>query len=358
MESMMIDTTNRSYPVFIGVGISKSWRKLIDQYQTYSNYFIITDEAIAEHYLPSFLEGEDNISVYVVPSGEKSKSLEEYSNCLTAMLEAELDRQSCVIALGGGVVGDLAGFAAATYMRGIDFIQVPTTLLAHDSSVGGKTGINHEYGKNLIGAFHQPAAVLYDVEFLRTLPSKEWRSGFSEVIKHAFIADEQFLSWLMKQEKRVELYSDEELQYIIKKGISIKGKIVKEDERESGVRAYLNFGHTLGHAIEAELGYGKMTHGEAVAIGMIYALKISEAYFEKDFRIHEFKEWFSRVDLPTDVPSSLNADSLIKRMKKDKKAEKQNLSFVLLRKIGEPKKVTVDDTTALRLLQSSFEGRE
>lgn len=356
MESMMIDTTDRSYPVYIGVGISDSWRKLIDQLQSYSKYFLITDETVSEHYLSSFIGVEKDISVHVIPTGEKSKSMEEYGKCLTAMLEAELDRKSCVIALGGGVVGDLAGFAAATYMRGIDFIQVPTTLLAHDSSVGGKTGINHEYGKNLIGAFHQPAAVIYDVNFLRTLPNKEWRSGFSEVIKHAFIHDEDFLNWLMSRKKRVEAYTDDELQYIIKKGIRIKGNIVKEDEREKGIRAYLNFGHTLGHAIEAELGYGVITHGEAVAIGMIYAMKISEAYYSSDFRIHEIESWFSQVGLPTSIPKTLKPEKLIKRMKKDKKAENQSLSFVLLKEIGDPQRVTIDESLAMELLESCFKG--
>ncbi|WP_270179055.1 3-dehydroquinate synthase [Alkalihalobacillus sp. CinArs1] len=358
MESMVIDTTNRSYPVYIGVGISRNWRKLIDQLHPYSKYFLITDETVSEQYLSSFLDEDKDITVHVIPSGETSKSMEQYAACLTAMLEAGLDRKSCVIALGGGVVGDLAGFAAATYMRGIDFVQVPTTLLAHDSSVGGKTGINHAYGKNVIGAFHQPAAVIYDVNFLRTLPIKEWRSGFSEVIKHAFIQDEAFLDWLMSRGKRVESYTDGELEYIIKKGISIKGKIVKEDEREKGVRAHLNFGHTLGHAIEAELGYGVMTHGEAVAIGMIYALKLSESYYSLNLRIHDIEKWFTQMELPTAVPKSLNANRLLMRMKKDKKAENQSLTFVLLKKIGEPQTVTLDDNAALKLLETSFEGGE
>ncbi|MGA9290227.1 MAG: 3-dehydroquinate synthase, partial [Anaerobacillus sp.] len=270
MDTIKIDTESGSYPVHIGTGIRRNWRDLIHDFASYSSFYIITDDEVEKRYLSS-IQGGENIPVFVVPSGEESKSFARYSECMTALLEAELDRKACIIALGGGVVGDLAGFAAATYMRGIDFIQVPTTLLAHDSSVGGKTGINHELGKNLIGAFHQPAAVIYDTECLQTLPDREWRSGFSEVIKHALIHDEEFLEWLMDRGKPVQHFTDEELQFMIKQGISVKGAIVIQDERESGVRAHLNFGHTLGHAIEAELGYGQVTHGEAVAIGMIYA---------------------------------------------------------------------------------------
>ncbi|MCA0172081.1 3-dehydroquinate synthase [Bacillus sp. RAR_GA_16] len=354
MNRLSIDTSSGSYSVYIGTGIRNKWRELVD-YASYSSFFIITDEAVAARYLPS-IQGHENIPTFVAPSGEGSKSFPMYHQVMTALLEAELDRKACIIALGGGVVGDLAGFAAATYMRGIDFIQIPTTLLAHDSSVGGKTGINHEVGKNLIGAFHQPSAVIFDTECLRTLPGREWRSGFSEVIKHALIHDESFLNWLMQRGKPVQDYTDEELQFIIKKGISVKGAIVKEDEREKGIRAYLNFGHTLGHAIESELGYGKMTHGEAVAIGMIYALKLSEEYFQTTFRMDEITKWFQEIGLPTKVPKELRANKLIDRMKKDKKAENKTLQFVLLKKIGQPVKVTVEDDSALELLRSCIEG--
>ena len=354
MDTIRIETSGGSYPVHIGKGIRTKWRELIDDYASYSSFFIITDEAVEAHYLSSIL-GEEKLSYFIVPSGEESKSFEQYHQCMTALLEAELDRKSCIISLGGGVVGDLAGFAAATYMRGIDFIQIPTTLLAHDSSVGGKTGINHELGKNLIGAFHQPAAVIYDIECLRTLPDREWRSGFSEVIKHALIHDETFLNWLMDRRKAVQNYSDEELQFMLKKGINVKGAIVKEDERETGVRAYLNFGHTLGHAIEAELGYGKVTHGEAVAIGMIFALRMSEEYFQTKLRMDELRIWFEGLGLPVAVPSELDMMKLLQRMKVDKKAENKSLKFVLLKEIGTPTKVSIDDETAIELLKKSVE---
>ena len=354
MDSLSIDTNGGSYPVYIGTGIRFKWQELINQ-DTHSSFFIITDDEVEGRYLSS-IQQDKEILTFVVPSGEESKSFSQYHEVMTALLKADLDRQACIIALGGGVVGDLAGFAAATYMRGIDFVQIPTTLLAHDSSVGGKTGINHELGKNLIGAFHQPTAVIYDTECLRTLPDREWRSGFSEVIKHALIHDESFLNWLMESGKPVQDYSDEELQFIIKKGIGVKGAIVKEDEREKGIRAYLNFGHTLGHAIEAELGYGKMTHGEAVAIGMIYALRMSEEYFQTTLRIDDIKKWFQEIGLPTTVPKELSTSQLIERMKKDKKAENKTLQFVLLKKIGQPIKVKVNDDIALKLLRASIEG--
>jgi 3-dehydroquinate synthase len=353
MDSLSIDTNGGSYPVYIGTGIRFKWQELVKG--SYSSFFIITDEEVEGRYLSS-IQQDKEIQTFVVPSGEESKSFSRYHEVMTALLKADLDRQACIIALGGGVVGDLAGFAAATYMRGIDFVQIPTTLLAHDSSVGGKTGINHELGKNLIGAFHQPAAVIYDTECLRTLPDREWRSGFSEVIKHALIHDEAFLNWLMESGKPVQDYSNEELQFIIKKGIAVKGAIVKEDEREKGIRAYLNFGHTLGHAIEAELGYGKMTHGEAVAIGMIYALRMSEEYFQTTFRMDDIEKWFQEIGLPTTVPKELNASQLIERMKKDKKAENKTLQLVLLKRIGQPIKVKVNDDIALKLLRASIEG--
>ncbi len=355
MDTIKIETKGGSYPVHIGTGIIRNWRDLIDNSASYSSFFIITDEEVEKRYLSS-IQGEENLPVFVVPSGEESKSFARYYECMTALLEAELDRKACIIALGGGVVGDLAGFAAATYMRGIDFIQVPTTLLAHDSSVGGKTGINHELGKNLIGAFHQPAAVIYDTTCLQTLPDREWRSGFSEVIKHALIHDEAFLNWLLERGKSVQHFTDEELQFMIRQGISVKGAIVNEDERESGVRAHLNFGHTLGHAIEAELGYGHVTHGEAVAIGMIYALRMSEEYFNTKLRMDELINWFKEIGLPVTIPKQLDSKKLIERMKKDKKAESKRLQFVLLKKIGTPIKVMINDDTALRLLERSMEG--
>ena len=196
-------------------------------------------------------------------------------------LDFKLDRHSLILALGGGAVGDLSGFVAATFMRGIPFIQIPTTILAHDSAVGGKVAINHPAGKNMIGAFYQPEAVVYDIDFLKSLPEHEIRSGFAEVIKHGLIQDPSFYHWLKENILSIDMMiSDENLIHFLSRGVEIKSAIVEEDEKETGIRAYLNFGHTLGHAIEAELGYGKLTHGEAVVIGMLYALQLSEKYLK------------------------------------------------------------------------------
>lgn len=206
----------------------------------------------------------------MIPSGEASKSFEMYSQAMTAMLEAKLDRSSVVIALGGGVVGDLAGFLASTYMRGISFVQMPTTLLAHDSSVGGKTGINHPLGKNLIGSFHQPDAVIYDLSLLDSLPKREWLSGFGEVLKHGYIGDQQLLDHVQSTGVTNITAS------VLRKSIAVKAKIVEADEREKGVRAHLNFGHTIAHALEQVSGYGALTHGEAVVNGMAFSLYLSK----------------------------------------------------------------------------------
>src|SRR6185312_13145009 len=191
-----------------------------------------------------------------VPSGEQAKQFPIYEACLTFALENGLDRKSCIIAFGGGAVGDLAGFVAATYMRGIAFLQVPTTLLAHDSAVGGKVAINHPLGKNMIGAFHQPEAVVYHTPFLQSLPEKEWRSGYAEVIKHALIGDVELYHWLKEEVQTLADLRDEKLIHILTKAIPVKANVVSQDETEKGVRAHLNFGHTLGHALEKEIGYG------------------------------------------------------------------------------------------------------
>src|SRR5690606_22285980 len=211
--------------------------------------------------------------------------------CLTFALEQKLDRKSVILAFGGGAVGDLSGFVAASFMRGIPFIQIPTTILAHDSAVGGKVAINHPLGKNMIGAFYQPEAVFYDLDFLHSLPLHERRSGFAEVIKHSLISDEDFYVWLRENVHDLDQLRNEEMLYFLKKGIRIKEQIVSQDEKESGIRAFLNFGHTLGHAIEGEAGYGNITHGEGVVIGMMFALGLSKKKLGLSFHLDEFESW-------------------------------------------------------------------
>jgi 3-dehydroquinate synthase len=338
MEIIQIKTKTKEYPLFVGHDVIKDLPLFLKSRETrVSKVLIITDEVVGNLYLKSIvdvLQPEFSVVSHVIPNGERAKSFDNYYQCQTRALEERLDRQSLIIALGGGVVGDLAGFVAATYMRGIPFIQIPTTLLAHDSAVGGKVAINHELGKNMIGAFHQPEAVFYDIDMLRTLPENELRSGFAEVIKHAIISDHNFSDWLQQEVSSLSDLKGEKLQHAIIKGINVKANIVLQDELETGVRAFLNFGHTLGHAIEAELGYGVTTHGEAVAIGMLYAIKISEKVYQKDLSYASYVSWFEQYGFRTSIPEHIQPEKLIERMKRDKKSKADKIRMVLLREIG------------------------
>lgn len=359
METLTIDTSSKSYPLSIGVGLRHELKSIINSLDLrVSSILILTDSNVAPLYLKDVelaLNGVADTYHFVVSAGEKAKSFEKYYEIQTFALEKELDRQSLVIALGGGVVGDLAGFVAATYMRGVPFIQVPTTLLAHDSSVGGKVAINHPLGKNMIGAFYQPEAVIYDTEILNSLPESEWRSGFAEVIKHALIWDKSFYQWLRFEVKQLSDLRGDKLTYALRKGISVKAAVVSEDEKEKGIRAFLNFGHTLGHAIEAYYNYTRISHGDAVAIGMLFAIKVSEDYYNKDFGLNDLKSWFDSYGYP-DFPTEIPATELLRLMKKDKKSEAGNIRMVLLKEIGEVETVTLEDQYVLQLLNQ--EGKD
>ncbi|UOQ47580.1 3-dehydroquinate synthase [Gracilibacillus caseinilyticus] len=350
MHKQTIKTDTNEYDVLVGKAIINH----IDQYlpRKYSNILVITDSEVHSLYADKVvrhLSADTKVHVSVVPAGESSKSIEQYYQLLTDAIQYQLDRKSLIIALGGGMIGDLAGFVAATYMRGIDFIQVPTTILAHDSSVGGKVAINHPEGKNLIGNFYPPQAVLYDIDTLHSLPDKEKRSGYAEVVKHGFISNEAYLSDILKvdltKELRPKVLSDH-----IQKGIAVKASIVEQDEKESNIRKFLNFGHTLGHAIESELGYGRITHGEAVAIGMLFAIRVSENKLASKLPYNELFCWLSNNHYPLTLPP-LSVDDLIKRMKKDKKSENAKVQMVLLKNIGHPITVNVEDTELTELLE-------
>lgn len=335
----MIQTNSKQYPVYIGSGVISGLKEFIEEsFPKLSSILIISDQTVGNLYLESLKSQLSSFETasFLVPSGEGAKSFDQFYHCLTYALEQKLDRRSLIISFGGGVVGDLSGFVAASYMRGIPFIQVPTTILAHDSAVGGKVAINHPLGKNMIGAFHQPDAVFYDLDFLGSLPHREIRSGFAEVIKHALIQDPSFYDWLRTNVNELGDISGATLEHALVRGIEIKGNIVSQDERESGVRAFLNFGHTLGHAIEAECGYGEMSHGEAVIIGMIFALKISKEITGLSFAEDEFKAWLEKMGYQVSLPEGLEADKLLSRMKQDKKSVGQKARFVLLEQLGEP----------------------
>jgi 3-dehydroquinate synthase len=270
-----------------------------------------------------------------LPDGEQYKTLDVLGRVFDALVEARLNRDACVIALGGGVVGDMAGFAAACYQRGIDFVQVPTTLLAQvDSSVGGKTGVNHPGGKNLIGAFHQPRAVISDLATLRTLPPRELRAGLAEVIKYGLVDDADFLAWIEQNVEALLALDMQALGYAVRRSCEIKARIVAADEREHGQRALLNLGHTFGHAIETAAGYGEWLHGEAVAMGMLLAADLSQRLGWIDVTdVERVRALLRRAELPVAAPP-IGAARAFELMGMDKKVLQGRIRLVLLRKPG------------------------
>lgn len=333
MDIIDVQSSSHNYDIFLGDNL----RYKLSEYITkdYHSIMIITDEIVAELYLEDIRKNftEKHIIETVIPVGEQSKNIDLYYQLQSEALQGGLDRGSLIIALGGGVVGDLAGFVAATFLRGIDYIQIPTTILAHDSSVGGKVAINHELGKNLIGCFYPPQAVIYDVDTLKTLSAKQVRSGYAELVKEALIADEVYLNSVLESD--LISLSNEKLKEHLKEGIRVKASIVEADERESGVRMYLNLGHTLGHAIETELGYGKITHGEAVAIGLLFALYVSEKKYNIDLSYKLFHDWLLQNNYPIEL-FKIDSNQLIEKMQHDKKVVNKKIQMVLLKKIGEP----------------------
>lgn len=333
-----VRAASHSYSVTIGKGILKQAVASLEAvFSKADKIIVLTDEHVwaAQQ---SYFEEQFNHSfaVFVMPAGEKCKSFDNYLAAQTFLLEQKCTRKSLIIAFGGGAVGDLAGFVAATYMRGIPFIQVPTTILAHDSAVGGKTAINHTLGKNMIGAFYQPQAVLYDTEFLHSLSEKEVRSGMAEVVKHALISDAQWVSELLEGDHVTQL-PEELLANYLAHGVQVKAGIVEQDETEQSVRKYLNLGHTYGHAIEAAAGYGRVAHGEAVMIGLVYCLLLSERYGKID---HVFTKRFLQFALengyPFEAVHQFTFEQLTEYLMKDKKADYGQLQFVLLDTIGKP----------------------
>ncbi|MGN1402436.1 MAG: 3-dehydroquinate synthase [Bacillus sp. (in: firmicutes)] len=340
MKKVEIETESKRYPVFIGSGILGHLAPYIKtNLADVSNIWIIVDKTVSELYLGRLKEalGKDfgPLIVSTVPAGEHCKTFSVFEKCHGEGLAANANRKTLILALGGGAVGDLAGFVAATYMRGIRFIGIPTTILAHDSAVGGKVAINHPLGKNMVGAFHQPEAVFYDLSTLSSLPEKEWRSGFAEAVKHALIQDKPLYDWMRSNIDSLDNRQMDHIAYAIEKGIQIKAAIVQQDERESGIRAYLNFGHTLGHAIEANVGYGVITHGESVLIGMIFALRMSVEKAGLSFDVDQFQNWAEQLGYRTALPQ-VSHKHLLSTMKKDKKTTGDKTTFILLKRIGEP----------------------
>ncbi len=340
MESLSVALDSRSYPIHIGAG-------LLDRAELYAPHVraaaaIISNKVVGPLYLSRVRKTLDKLGVRVVEvivdDGEQAKDWATLDRVFDALLAARLGRDGVIVALGGGVVGDLAGFAAATYQRGLPFLQVPTTLLAQvDSSVGGKTAINHARGKNMIGAFHQPRAVIADLDTLDSLPDRELRAGIAEVIKHGAALDAAFLGWLEENMAKLVTRDRAALTYAIRRSCELKAAIVAEDERESGVRAVLNFGHTFGHAIETATGFGPWLHGEAVAAGMVMAAGLSaRAGFLSSADAERIEALIKRAGLPTRAPK-LAPERWRELMAVDKKAAGARVRFVLLHGLGRAK---------------------
>ena len=338
MKTIKINLGDRSYPIFIGQKLFKEYA-LIKDYIHNKRVAIVTNTTIEPLYLNEIKElfGHEDILSIVLPDGEKYKTHESLNSIYDQLLANKYGRDSLLIALGGGVIGDITGYAAATYMRGIDFIQMPTSLLSQvDSSVGGKTGINHSLGKNMIGAFYQPKCVLINIDVLKTLPDRELSAGLAEVIKYGLIRDKSFFAWLEKEMHVLLEKNPESLMHAISVSCENKANVVSEDEFESkkGIRATLNFGHTFGHAIENAMGYGKWLHGEAVACGMVMASFISKEQgwlSEQDFE--RIKRLISQANLPLNPPA-IDEKRFLDLMLSDKKAIHGQINLVLLKKIG------------------------
>lgn len=337
MKTLRVDLGERSYPIYIGralLGRSDLFEAAIAGNQV----MVVSNQTVAPLYLASLRQalGRHDVHALVLPDGEQYKTLEEVSGILDALVEARFARDSTVIALGGGVVGDMAGFAAACYQRGVAHIQVPTTLLSQvDSSVGGKTGVNHPQGKNMIGAFHQPACVVADTDTLDTLPDRELSAGIGEVIKYGMLWDADFFSWLETHMTDLLARDADALATVIHRSCEIKAEMVSRDETEGGIRALLNLGHTFGHAIEAGLGYGAWLHGEAVGAGLCLAADMSRRLGRIDGTdVERVERLVASARLPTRAPAELSADRLLELMAVDKKIKDGKLRLVLLGAIG------------------------
>jgi len=337
MQTVSIDLGHRRYPIQIGSGLIDQ-RGLLSQHVR-DRAMVVTNSTIAPLYLDQTLAalGNTPCSSVILPDGESFKNLDELTRIFTALLSENFDRSCTLIALGGGVVGDMTGYAAASYQRGVDFIQLPTTLLAQvDSSVGGKTGVNHALGKNMIGAFHQPVAVIADMDTLATLDNRELRAGLAEVIKYGFIIDADFFSWLEDNMDALLARDVVATATAVRRSCEIKARVVEADEREHGRRALLNLGHTFGHAIEAAMGYGNWLHGEAVGAGIAMALDTSARLGLIDERTQERGlRLIERCGLPTAPPATMTADTFLQYMARDKKVSGGNIRLILLDGIGQ-----------------------
>jgi len=338
MQTLEVDLGDRSYPIHIGPGLLAN-AALLTPHIHGNQVMIVSNETVAPLYLNQVKAAcvGYQCDVVILPDGEAYKTLQSVNLIFDGLLEARHNRTTTLIALGGGVVGDITGFAAASYQRGVNFIQIPTTLLSQvDSSVGGKTGVNHPLGKNMIGAFHQPQCVIADTDTLNTLPLRELRAGFAEVIKYGLICDAPFFDWLELNYQSVLGCDTEALVYTLKRSCENKAEVVAQDERESGIRAILNLGHTFGHAIETDQGYGNWLHGEAVAAGMIMAADLSARLgWMPGEDSQRSRALIEASGLPALPPQDMTSERFMELMAVDKKVLDGALRLVLLKGIGE-----------------------
>ncbi len=337
MKTQDVELGERSYPIYAGKALLTD-PSLYARHLSGRNVLVVTDSNVAPLYLQALIEslGNHNVSQVVLQAGEEFKTLDAVSTVYDELMAQKFDRSSTIIALGGGVTGDIAGFAAASFQRGIQFLQVPTTLLAQvDSSVGGKTGVNHPRGKNMIGAFHQPTAVIADIDTLQTLPAREYSAGLAEVTKYGLINQPAFFDWLSDNlESLLQLDPDTVAEAVLS-CCRFKAEIVAADERESGQRALLNLGHTFGHAIENAVGYGVWLHGEAVAAGICLAARFSAlSGFMPHAQVTTIEKLLHRANLPIHPPAEMTAAQFLELMSRDKKVRDQVLTLVLMRGIG------------------------
>lgn len=349
MQTLTVDLGDRSYPITIGAGVLR--QEYIAPYVRGKQVMLVTNDTVAPLYRHAVIEALPGYKVdeVVLPDGEAFKDLTHLNLIFDQLLHSRHNRTTTLIALGGGVVGDMTGFAAACYQRGVSFIQIPTTLLSQvDSSVGGKTGVNHPAGKNMIGAFHQPVAVVADTQVLNTLPDEELSAGIAEVIKYGLIYDLDFFKWLEVNMQAIRHRDADALAYAIFRSCEIKAEMVRLDERESGVRALLNLGHTFGHAIETHAGYGNWLHGQAVAAGTMMAADLScRMGWISSADVDRIEQLFKAADLPIRPPADMTPERFSELMSIDKKVMDGKLRLVLLKRIGQAVVTDQFDQTAL-----------
>lgn len=355
MEKVAVQLGQRSYPIVIAPDLLSGARQIpeLSMLWRYAKVAIISNPLVAELYLPAVrqLFAGQQLFELLLPDGEAYKNLASFEQANSFLLQNSVPRDALLVALGGGVIGDMTGFVAACYQRGIDFVQLPTTLLSQvDSSVGGKTAVNHPLGKNMIGAFKQPQAVLIDTSVLRSLPPREFAAGMAEVIKYGLLGDAAFFHWLAQQQQAILQLQEPALSQMIRHCCQMKADIVSRDETEQGERALLNLGHTFGHAIEALLGYGQWLHGEAVAVGMMMAFELAASRgWVSIAEVQQVRQLLQHFGLPVEAPAKMQISDFMPYMKTDKKVKAGRMRFILPQQLGQA--IICDDVTETELLQ-------